>query len=38
MDGHINKPIPNLPELDPDLPTAWQEILNKAMAKSPEDR
>ena len=38
MDKHVNQPIPNILDLQPDLPAAWQEILNKAMAKSPADR
>ena len=38
MDKHINQPVPNILDLQPDLPAAWQEILNKAMAKSPDDR
>ena len=38
MDKHVNQPIPNILDLQPDLPSAWQEILNKAMAKSPSNR
>jgi serine/threonine-protein kinase len=38
MDKHVNQPVPNILDLQPDLPAAWQEILNKAMAKSPADR
>ena len=38
MDKHVNQPIPNILNLQPDLPAAWQEILEKSMAKSPDER
>jgi len=38
LDKHVNDPIPNILDLQPDLPNAWQEIVGKAMAKSLDDR
>jgi len=38
MDMHINHPIPDVLHVKPDLAAAWQEIINKAMAKSPDER
>jgi serine/threonine-protein kinase len=35
---HFNEPVPNISDMKPNLPDAWQEIVNKAMAKSPDDR
>ena len=38
LDAHVNQPIPNILDLQPDLPKAWQEIISNAMAKSADDR
>lgn len=38
MRSHINDPVPSIRRLVPTLPSAWQEILNKALAKNPADR
>jgi serine/threonine protein kinase len=38
LEAHVNQPIPNILDLQPDLPKAWQEIVSKAMAKSADDR
>lgn len=38
LNKHKNAPLPNLLDLQPDLPNAWGEIVGKAMAKSPDDR
>ena len=38
VDLHKNHPVPNILDIEPNLPTAWQEIVGKAMAKSPDDR
>ncbi len=38
MDMQVNQPVPNVLDLQPDLPNAWQEIIVKAMAKSPDGR
>ncbi len=38
MELHIHQPVPQISALEPDLPAEWQEIVDKAMAKSPEDR
>jgi tRNA A-37 threonylcarbamoyl transferase component Bud32 len=35
---HLQVPPPNLRVLQPDVPEAYVQILEKAMAKSPEDR
>lgn len=36
--AHITAPIPQVREYMPNLPGAWQEIINQALAKKPEDR
>lgn len=36
--AHINNPIPNILELRPDLPEEIQEIIEKSMAKLPDNR
>lgn len=38
MDLHVNEPVPNILEIQPDLAKDWQEIVYKAMAKSPDER
>lgn len=38
LDMHVNRPTPNVLDLQPDLPATWQEIVDKAMAKSPDER
>jgi len=38
MDLHVNEPVPNVLDFQPDLTAAWQEIVSKVMAKSPQER
>ncbi|MDA0243166.1 MAG: serine/threonine-protein kinase [Chloroflexi bacterium] len=38
MQAHINEPIPSLRRYTPTLPGAWQEIINRALAKEPAAR
>jgi serine/threonine protein kinase len=38
LQAHIEQPIPDVIQLRPDLPKAWGEIIQKAMAKAPADR
>ncbi len=38
LQAHIEQPVPDVLQLRPDLPKAWGEIIQKAMAKAPEDR
>jgi len=38
INAHIHEPVPNVLDKNHDLPEVWQEIVNTAMAKSPEDR
>lgn len=35
---HLTEPIPNILEARPDLPSAFQEVIEKAMAKERDDR
>ncbi len=35
---HINDPVPNIKSLNPDVPDALVAIINKALAKDPNDR
>ena len=35
---HINDPIPNIKSLNPDVPDALIAVINKALAKDPNDR
>ena len=36
--AHLMEPIPNIQEINPELPAGAQEIINKAMAKEPGER
>jgi tRNA A-37 threonylcarbamoyl transferase component Bud32 len=36
--AHISKPVPRAREIDPDIPAEIDQIVAKAMAKSPADR
>jgi ABC-type amino acid transport substrate-binding protein/predicted Ser/Thr protein kinase len=36
--AHVNKPIPNILDYRPDLPPSIGAVINKALAKEPEDR
>jgi eukaryotic-like serine/threonine-protein kinase len=38
MQAHISEPIPSLRRYAPTLPTAWQAIINRALAKEPAER
>jgi polar amino acid transport system substrate-binding protein len=38
LSAHVNKPIPKIREFRPDLPEAMQAVIDKALAKEPEDR
>jgi len=35
---HVNDPVPNLRELNPDIPDDLVAVINKALAKDPNDR
>jgi serine/threonine-protein kinase len=35
---HINDPVPNIKSLNPDVPDALVAVINKALAKDPNDR
>lgn len=35
---HINDPVPNIKNLNPDVPDALVTVINKALAKDPNDR
>lgn len=35
---HVNDPVPNLRELNPDIPDDLAAVINKALAKDPNDR
>jgi serine/threonine protein kinase len=36
--AHIQDPVPKLSQVRPDLPAAIDEVIDKALAKKPEDR
>jgi predicted hydrocarbon binding protein len=36
--AHLNEPIPDVRAIRTDLPEALQEVINRALAKSPENR
>lgn len=36
--AHVMEPIPRLTHTRPDLPQQWDDIIQKALAKDPEDR
>jgi len=38
INAHIHAPVPRVVDKKHGLPEVWQEIINTAMAKSPEDR
>jgi polar amino acid transport system substrate-binding protein len=38
LSAHIHQPIPKLHDFRPDLPEAMQSVIDKAIAKEPEDR
>ena len=38
LSAHVNQPIPKIRELQPNIPDAVQEVIDKAIAKEPEDR
>ncbi|HEY9075577.1 MAG TPA: serine/threonine-protein kinase [Anaerolineaceae bacterium] len=35
---HLNEPLPNLRQFIPDLPDTVEEVIQKALAKQPQDR
>jgi len=38
LSAHVNQPIPKIRDFRPDLPEAIQAVIDKAIAKEPEDR
>lgn len=36
--AHLTEPVPRLPDIEPRLPAACQEIIDRALAKDPADR
>jgi len=38
LSAHVNQPIPKILEIRPTLPLAIQPVIDKALAKEPEDR
>jgi serine/threonine protein kinase len=36
--AHLNRPVPRLAEIRPDLPAAYQQIIDQALAKEPAQR
>jgi serine/threonine protein kinase len=38
MYSHLNEPVPSIASIRPDLPASIQIVLDKAMAKRPEER
>lgn len=38
LTAHVTEPVPNILEFDPSLPPACQRIIERVMAKDPDDR
>ena len=38
INAHVEKPIPDIRRIKNNIPAVWQEVVSKAMAKSPNDR
>ena len=38
LSAHVNQPIPRIKDIRSDLPDAVQDVIDKAIAKEPEDR
>ncbi len=38
INAHVKLPIPDIRAVKHNLPVVWQEVLNKALAKDPNDR
>lgn len=36
--AHLTEPLPQLSQVNPSLPSTWQAIINRAMAKKPAER
>jgi serine/threonine protein kinase len=36
--AHLNQPVPRLAEIKPDLPAAYQQVIDQALAKEPAQR
>jgi serine/threonine protein kinase len=36
--AHITEPVPKILDIEPHLPSTWEEIISKALAKDPVDR
>lgn len=38
INAHVEMPVPDVRQVRENLPAVWQEVVAKAMAKSPDDR
>src|SRR5258706_1014660 len=38
INAHVELPVPDIREIKSNLPSVWQEVVSKAMAKDPQDR
>lgn len=38
INAHVEMPIPDIRAIRGNIPTVWQEVVSKAMAKDPKDR
>ena len=38
INAHVDMPIPDIRSVKHNIPMVWQEVINKAMAKDPNDR
>lgn len=38
INAHVDLPVPDIREIKANLPSVWQEVVSKAMAKDPQDR
>ena len=38
INAHVDRPIPDVRNVKANIPSVWQEVISRAMAKDPQDR